>query len=136
MCRCHFPLDPPTQEFGYTSSLHEGPHASSRAPLQDPPSDIDYDRSGSRTNLKNALGDGDASRRDVSRMFTRDPLKELRDLEKSSPWFHDQISDILHAEEYKPCVSDLQGDDLVWLVDYLDQVRLPISLVRFPLKPP
>ena len=113
-----------------------GSHASSKTLLQDPPSGAGCDRSGSCTNLQDALGDGDASRRDVSRMSTRDPLKELRGLDKSSPEFHDQISDILHGEEYKQCVSDLQGDDLVWLVDYLDQVRLPISLVRFPLKPP
>jgi len=67
---------------------------------------------------------------------TRDPLEELRSLDMSSPKFHDQLSDILRGEEYKRRVSDLQGGDLTWLVDYLDQVRLPVSLTRSPLKPP
>jgi len=99
-----------------------------------PPTTLD--RSGSRTSLQITLGGGNPSGRDVSNTSSRDPLKELRRLDKSSPRFRDQISDILHAEEYKQCVSDLQGDDLAWLVDYLDQVRLPVSLVRFLLKPP
>jgi len=48
------------------------PHASSRALLQGPPSDADYDRSGSRTNLQNTLRGRNASRRDVSGKESRE----------------------------------------------------------------
>ena len=62
-------------------------------------------------------------------------LQQLRRLDKSSSEFHDQLSNVLYGEEYQQCVPNIQGDDLVWLVDYLDKVRRRAALPRFPLKP-
>jgi hypothetical protein len=62
-------------------------------------------------------------------------LQQLGRLNGSSPKFHDQLGDVLHGEEYKQCVPNLQGDDLAWLVDYLDKVCHLISLPRSPLEP-
>ena len=63
-------------------------------------------------------------------------LGVLRSLSVSRPpssEFHDQLSNILYGEEYRRCAQDLQGDDLVWLVDYLDKVRRHVTL---PFSPP
>ena len=62
-------------------------------------------------------------------------LQQLRRLNKSSPDFHDQLSSVLYGEGYQQCVPTLQDDDLVWLVDYLDNVRRHVALLCSPLKP-
>jgi len=121
---------------GVDESWDVRPQASCRETLQDPPSDADSHRSGSCTNLQNTLVSGNTSRRDVGGISSCDPLEQLRRLDGSSPKFHDQVSEILHGEEYKQWVSDIQGDDLVALVNCLDQVHHPVSLVHSPLKPP
>ena len=56
-------------------------------------------------------------------------LQRLHHLDRSSPNFQDQLCDALYGEEYTQCVPNLQGDDLVWLVDYLDKV---LPRVTFP----
>jgi len=66
-------------------------------------------------------------------MPSRNPLNQLRGLDASSPAFHDQVSNILYGEEYKRWMPNLQGDDLVGFVDYLDKVRHHVSLVCSPL---
>ena len=113
---------------GMDESRNVKSHISSRALLQSPSSDADYNRSGSRTDLQNTLSGRNASRRDVSKTPSRGPLKRLYGLDKSSSKFHDQVSGILCGEEYKRWVSDLRGNDLMGLVDYLDQVCHPVSL--------
>ena len=50
-------------------------------------------------------------------------LQQLHCLDRSLPTFHDKLSNVLYGEEYQQCVQKLQGDDLAWLVDYLDKVR-------------
>ena len=50
-------------------------------------------------------------------------LQQLRNLNTSLSGFRDQLSNVLYGEEYQQCVQNLQGDDLMWLVDYLDKVR-------------
>ena len=50
-------------------------------------------------------------------------LQQLHRLDRSSSGFHDQLSSVLYGEEYQKCVQNLQCDDLVWLVEYLDKVR-------------
>jgi len=55
-------------------------------------------------------------------------LQRLRRLDRSSPGFHDQVCSVLHEEEYQKCVPNLQGDDLVWLVEYLNEVRRQVAL--------
>jgi len=67
-------------------------------------------------------------------MIPRDILQQLRGLDGSSPGFRDWLSNILYGEEYKQCVSSLQGDDLAWLVDYMDKVRRCAALPCSPLK--
>jgi len=75
-------------------------------------------------------------------------LQQLNRLDRSSPDFHDQLSNALYGEEYKKCVEkykkcgeeykkcvpELQDDDLVWLVDYLDTVCCRVALPRSLLK--
>ena len=62
-------------------------------------------------------------------------LQQLNSLERSSPDFHDQFCNVLYGEEYVQCVPNIQGDDLAWLVNYLDKVRRRVALLRSPLKP-
>jgi hypothetical protein len=54
-------------------------------------------------------------------------LQQLHRLDRSSPRFHDKLSNVLSGEEYKNCTQNLRDGDLVWLVDYLDKVcrRIP-----------
>ena len=62
-------------------------------------------------------------------MVTFNLLQQLHDLDRSSPQFHDQLSNLLRGEEYRSSLN-LQGDDLAWLVEYLDTVGLRIALVK------
>ena len=63
-------------------------------------------------------------------MTSQNLLQQLRRLERSSSGFHDQLSNILYGGEYTRCVEGLQGDNLVWLVDYLDEVSCCVALLR------
>ena len=56
-------------------------------------------------------------------MTSHHPLQQLRRLDQSSSEFPDQVSSILYGKEYRQWVPNLQSDDLVWFVDYLDEVR-------------
>jgi len=62
-------------------------------------------------------------------------LQRFHLLDRSSPDFDDQLSNVLYGEEYKRCVPNLEDDDLAWLVDYLDKVRRPIAIPNSPFKP-
>jgi len=66
-------------------------------------------------------------------MSSRNPLTQLRRLDATSPTFHDQVCNILYGEEYTRWMPGLQGDDLMGLVNYLDNVRRCVSLFRSPL---
>jgi hypothetical protein len=55
-------------------------------------------------------------------------LQQLDRLNRSSPDFHDQLCNIIYGEEYVQSVPSIQGDDLVWLVDYLDRVSRHVAL--------
>ena len=55
-------------------------------------------------------------------------LQRLRNLDRSLPEFHDQLSNVLCGKAHKESVPNLQGDDLVLLVDYLDKVCRYISI--------
>ncbi|KAF9644746.1 kinase-like protein [Thelephora ganbajun] len=48
-------------------------------------------------------------------------LRKLHSLDTSSSDFGDQLCNVLYGGEYEQCVPNLQGNDLVWLVDYLDK---------------
>ena len=60
-------------------------------------------------------------------------LQQLRHLDRSLPNFHDQLCNVLYGEEYTRCAPNIQGDDLVCIVDYLDKVRPRVLLPRPPL---
>ena len=57
-------------------------------------------------------------------MFSYDPLQNLRDLDRTLPQFHNQLIDFLRGNEYRDVAPSLQGENLAWLVDYLDDVSL------------
>ena len=67
-------------------------------------------------------------------MSSSPTLQQLDLLDRSSPDFHDQLSNVLYGQEYQQCIPNLQGEDLVWLVDYLDKVRCHIALPHPLLK--
>ena len=68
---------------------------------------------------------------------SRPLLEQLHHLDRSSSAFHDRLIKVLYGKEYQQCVPNLQGDDLVWLVDYLDKARhvLPLPAPHSLLKP-
>ncbi|KAF9643686.1 kinase-like protein [Thelephora ganbajun] len=49
-------------------------------------------------------------------------LQQIAQLDRTSPDFYNQLDNTLDGQEYRQCVSDIEHDDLVWLVDYLDEV--------------
>ena len=51
-------------------------------------------------------------------------LEQLRGFDRASPQFHERLSSFLRSEGYQNTVPSLQGEDLAWLVDYLDSVSL------------
>jgi len=51
-------------------------------------------------------------------------LNQLRGFDRASPQFHKHLSDLLRSKGYRNDVSSLQGEDLAWLVQYLDSVSL------------
>ena len=62
-------------------------------------------------------------------------LQQLNRLNRTSPDFPDQFCNIIYGREYAQCAPNLEGDDLVWLVEYLDGVRRRVALLHSPLKP-
>ena len=52
------------------------------------------------------------------------PLRRLRELDENSPQFYEQLSNFLRGDEYQSVLSELRGNDLAWLIDYLDNVSL------------
>ena len=63
-------------------------------------------------------------------MTSRNILQQLHRLDRSSHEFHDQLSNLLYGEEYTQSVPNLEAGESEWLVDYLDKVRHPASLLR------
>ena len=55
-------------------------------------------------------------------------LQQLHLLDGSSSEFHDQLCNILYGEGYKQSAPNLQGDDSVCLIEYLDKVRGHVTL--------
>jgi len=67
-------------------------------------------------------------------MSSQNLLEQLRRLDSFSSKFHDQLCNVLYGREYKQLVQNLQDDDLVWVVDYMDKVCRLITLPYPPLK--
>ena len=57
-------------------------------------------------------------------MSPSNPLQSLRDLDRTSPHFHNQLIDLLRGNGYRDVIPTLKGGGLVWLVNYLDNVSL------------
>ena len=51
-------------------------------------------------------------------------LEQLRSFDGASPQFHKHLSNFLRSSGYRSVFPNLQGEDLAWLVDYLDSVSL------------
>ena len=58
----------------------------------------------------------------VTPIIPPNPLQQLRDLDRASPEFHKQLSSFLHGMEYQDVLLNLQGENLVWFVEYLDSM--------------
>ena len=52
-------------------------------------------------------------------------LQQLGQLDRYSSEFSYKLGEILRGEEYIQHVPNLQGDDLMWLVNYLDEACRP-----------
>lgn len=59
-----------------------------------------------------------------------EPLQKLHNLDKTSPQFYQEISEFIHGKDYRDAIPTLQGEGLVWLVEYLDGVSLQIIFPR------
>ena len=57
-------------------------------------------------------------------MILHTPLQPLCDLDRGSPQFHEQLAAFLGGNEYQVIFPTLHGDDLTWLVEYLDSVSI------------
>jgi len=57
-------------------------------------------------------------------MDPSDVLTQLRGFDRASPQFHKHLSNFLRSEGYRKAVPSLQGEDLAWLVEYLDSVSI------------
>lgn len=55
-------------------------------------------------------------------------LQEFSRLDRSLQDFPEQLCDLLYGKNYTQCAPDLQDKDLVWFVEYLDQVWHHIAL--------
>jgi len=53
-----------------------------------------------------------------------DILLQFDHLDKNSPQFQDQLTSLPHEEEFNDCIPGLRDEDVVWLVEHLDKVRL------------
>ena len=61
-------------------------------------------------------------------------LLQFRHLDRSSPDFDDQLRNVLYGSEYNQYAPNIQGDDLAWLVNYLDEVCCRVSTPHSLLK--
>ena len=57
-------------------------------------------------------------------------LQKLRDLDRTSPNFYSQLISFLRGKEYQDAILSLQGEDLVWFVNCLDNVSLHFVFPR------
>lgn len=59
---------------------------------------------------------------ELSAEIPLDPLRQLRDLNRSSPQFNSHLAKFLDRKEYIRALPNLCNEDLVWLAEYLDRV--------------
>ena len=61
------------------------------------------------------------------------PLEQLRALDRTSPQFHEKLSDFFRGDEYRGVFPKLKSEDLEWLADYLDSVGFQTIFLRSTL---
>lgn len=61
-------------------------------------------------------------------------LQQFHRLDRSRPDFQDQLPNILYGHEYIQCEGSLGRDDLIWFVNYLDEVSRLVASSRTLLK--
>lgn len=69
----------------------------------------------------------------VAPMIPSNPLQQLCDLDGASPQFHEQLSNFFRGSVYRNVLPSPQSESLTWLVEYLDSVRLEITLLHAAL---
>ena len=57
-------------------------------------------------------------------MIPHDAFHQLHGLDRTSPQFHEQLSNFFSGDVYRSVFPDLEGEDLAWLVECLDSVSL------------
>ena len=63
-------------------------------------------------------------------MIPQNPLQQLRYLDKTSPQFHEHLSNFFRGNVYQDILPGIQNEGLAWLVEYLDSVRPQITLLN------
>ena len=63
-------------------------------------------------------------------------LRALVQLDRLSPQFPDQLCDILDGNGFDDCVKNLEAEDLLWLIEFLDKVWFPLDSKNHPLNQP
>jgi len=58
------------------------------------------------------------------------PLQQLRRLDELSPQFPDQLTGLLREQVYADNTTNLQDDNLSWVVEYLNDVRPRVSFAN------
>jgi len=64
-------------------------------------------------------------------MTPPDSLQQLCNLDRASPQFHKQISEFLRGKDYRNAIPNLQGEDLMWFVEYLGSVSFQAIFPSF-----
>ena len=67
-------------------------------------------------------------------MATNDCIKTLRQLDRSSPQYLNQLSEALTGMELDGSVPNLEAENVMALIEYLDEVRFPANSSRYPAK--
>ena len=66
-------------------------------------------------------------------MNSCDPFQQLRDLDGTSPQFHTQLTSFFCGNVYQDALPRLRSEDLAWLIEYLNNVRLQVIFLRATL---
>ena len=63
-------------------------------------------------------------------MIPRNPLQELRDLDRTSARFQDKLSSFIRGDVYRSALPGLQSENLTWFIECLDSVSLRLTFRR------
>ena len=64
-----------------------------------------------------------------------DMLEQFDRLDKNSSQFQDQPTSLLYSEELEDYIPEFRDEDTAWLVKYLDQLCLSITLYPHSVQP-